>query len=81
MALLPRRTAASTANSAVCSGGNAIVYEATDRETGEKWALKVIDRAVVTLEDSNQVAHAFCEEVTLEGLADAQVWAHCRPSC
>ena len=59
MALLPRRTAASTANSAVCSGGNAIVYEATDRETGEKWALKVIDRAVVTLEDSNQVAHAF----------------------
>jgi serine/threonine protein kinase len=40
----------------VCfSGGNAIVYEATEKATGVKWALKVIDRAVVTLEDSNQV--------------------------
>jgi serine/threonine protein kinase len=38
-----------------CSGGNAIVYEATEKATGVKWALKVIDRAVVTLEDSNQV--------------------------
>ena len=62
MAHLLRRSAAATASLAVCSGGNAIVYEATDKETGEKWALKVIDRAVVTLEDSNQAVQAFCDE-------------------
>ena len=76
MARLLRRSEAATASLAVCSGGNAIVYEATDKETGEKWALKVIDRAVVTLEDSNQAVQAFATNVQR-----VHSVARCRPSC